>query len=241
MLGVCHPGGPSDLQIHARLGVQAHSAAEPSPDVEDDHLPRPHARPVRACTRTPPRPDPPLRDTATCIRDCVGSIIANRPLACGLVCHFAPYVQLERVPYGHGGLVGTAFEHRTGSKAQVYLVAPAARFVERDHGSLTVYDETQLRAYYRSIPDMQHPTPTQVFGRTPLDRRLRPPPASPSPPCGTPPSTVGMTPDRNAPPVVSHPEDASLLRQYYRISLVVSSRRATNPTRGEGGTRPDAF
>ena len=137
----------------------------------------------------------PSQDTAACIRDCVESIIANRPLACGLVCHLAPYVQSERVPYGHGDLVGTTFEHRTGSKAQVYLVAPAGRFVKRDHGPLTVYDETQLRAYYRSIPDMQNPT--QVFGRIPLDCRLRPLPASPSPPCGTPPSTMGMTPGRD--------------------------------------------
>ena len=150
------------------------------------------------------------------------------------VCHLAPYVQSERVPYGHGDLVGTAFEHRTGSKAQVYLVAPAGRFVKRDHGPFTVYDETQLRAYYRSIPDMQNPT--QVFGRIPLDCRLRPLPASPSPPCGTPPSTMGMTPGRTAPPVVSHPDDTSLVRQYYRISLVVSSRRAANPTRGGGHT-----
>ena len=149
---------PVVLQIHARLGVQAHSAAEPSPDVDEDHLPRPHARPIRACTRATPRPDSPLQDTATCIRDCVESIVANRPLACGLVCHFAPYIQPERAPYGHGDLVGTAFEYRPGSKAQIYLVAPAARFVERDHGPLTMYDEIQLRAYYRSIPDMQHPT-----------------------------------------------------------------------------------
>ena len=116
----------------------------------------------------------------------------------------------------------------------MYLVAPAGRFVKRDHGPLTVYDETQLRAYYRSIPDMQNPT--QVFGRIPLDCRLRPLPASPSPPCGTPPSTMGMTPGRTAPPVVSHPDDTSLVRQYYRISLVVSSRRAANPTRGGGHT-----
>ena len=116
----------------------------------------------------------------------------------------------------------------------MYLVAPAARFVKRDHGPLTVYDETQLRAYYRSVPDMQHPT--QVFGRIPLDHRLRPPPATPSPPCGTSPPTVGMTPDRTTPPVVSHPEDASLLRQYHRISLIISSRRAVNPARGGGYT-----
>jgi len=65
---------------------------------------------------------------------------------------------------------------------------------------------------------------------------LGPPPPSPSPPRRVPPSAVGMTPDRNAPPVVSDPEGASLLRQYHRILLVVSSRRAANPTRGGGHT-----
>ena len=48
--------------------------------------------------------------------------------------------------------------------AQVYLVAPAQEFVEREHGPLTAYDETQLHAYCRSIPDMHHPTP--VYGIT---------------------------------------------------------------------------
>ena len=78
--------------------------------------------------------------------------------------------------------------------------------------------------------------PTQVFGRIPLDCRLRPLPASPTPSGGTPPSTVGMTPGRTTPPVVSHPDDTSLVRHYYRISLVISSRRAANPTRGGGHT-----
>ena len=50
-----------------------------------------------------------------------------------------------------------------------WLVAPALRFIEHDHGPLTVHDETQLRAYYRPMPDMQHPTP--VFGSTPLGPR----------------------------------------------------------------------
>ena len=50
--------------------------------------------------------------------------------------------------------------------AQVYLVAPVLRFIEYDHGPLTTYDETQLHAHYRSVPDMQHPAP--VFGCTSL-------------------------------------------------------------------------
>ena len=42
----------------------------------------------------------------------------------------APCAQPTRVPYGHGGLVGTSFAHQAGGKAQIYLVAPAHRFVE---------------------------------------------------------------------------------------------------------------
>ena len=45
-----------------------------------------------------------------------------------------------------------------------------------------------------------------------------------------------MTPDRTAPPVVSHPEGArlTLLRQYHQISLIISFRRPVNPARGGG-------
>ena len=117
------------------------------------------------------------------------------------------------MPYGHGGLVGTPFEYRTGSMAQVYLVAPAHRFVEYGHGPLTIYNETQLRAYYRSIPDMQHPAP--VFGSTPLSRRLGFPQPPTSPRRGVPAPAVATTPDRDIPPTprTSHSDDASLLRQ----------------------------
>ena len=66
--------------------------------------------------------------------------------------------------------MGTPFEYRSGSMAQVYLVAPALRFIEHDHGPLTTYNEAKLREYYRSIPDMQHPAP--MFGSTPLSQRL---------------------------------------------------------------------
>ena len=100
---------PVVLQIHARADAQARSVAAPSPDADEGHPPRPHARPVRACTRIVPRLNSPSHDAAACIRDCVECIIANRPLACGLVCHFAPCVQSARVPYGHGDLVGTTF------------------------------------------------------------------------------------------------------------------------------------
>ena len=85
---------------------------------------------------------------------------------------FAPCAQPARVPYGHGDLVGAPFAYRTGRMARVYLVAPALQFIQHEHGPLTTYDETQLRAYYRSIPDMQHPLP--VLGSTPLGQRLGP-------------------------------------------------------------------
>ena len=222
------------LQIHAHAEIHAHSAAGPSPDANNGHLPRPRARPIRACTRIVPQLNSPSHDAAAYIRDCIGRIIEHRPLTSGLVCHFAPCAQLARVPCGYGGLVGAPFEYRTGNKAQVYLVAPAARFVERDHGSLTTHDETQLRAYYRSISDMQHPMP--VFGRTFLSRRFGPPPPPTPPPRGVPSPAVEMTPGRNIPPIsrTLHSGDASLLQQYHRTSLIVSSRYAVNPTRGGG-------
>ena len=51
---------PVVLQIHARMRMSRPArAAEPLPGVEEGHLPRPHARPVRACTRAAPRPDSP--------------------------------------------------------------------------------------------------------------------------------------------------------------------------------------
>ena len=188
---------------------------------------------VRKWASSPPTPGA-AADRGRQIRDCVTCIVERRPLACGLVvCHPAPCAQPARVPYGHGGFVGTPFEYRTGSMAQVYLVAPARRFVERAHGPLTGYDETQLRAYHRSTPDMQHPAP--VFGSTPLSRRLGfPQPPTPSPRREIPALTVATTPNRDIPPTprTSHSDDASLLRQYHQIVLFVSSRRAVNPTRG---------
>ena len=158
------------------------------------------------------------------------------PLACGLVRHFAPCAQPARVPYGHGDLAGAPFAYRTGSMAQVYLVAPALRFIEHDHGPLTTYDETQQHAYYRSIPDMQHPAP--VFGSTPLGQRLGSAQPPTPPRCRVPSPKVETTPDRDEPPTprTSRSDDASLLRQYHRIARIVSSRRAVNPTRGRSST-----
>ena len=232
---------PVVLQVHARDEARDHSTEGPPTDTQAGHPPRPDTRPTRACTRTVPQLNLSPHDASACIRDCVTCIVEQRPLAYGLVCHPAPYAQPARVPYGHGDLVGTPFEYRTGSMAQVYLVAPARRFVQHDHDPLTVHDETQLREYYRSTPDMQHPAP--VFGSTPLSRRLGfPQPPTPSPRREIPALTVATTPNRDIPPTprTSHSDDASLLRQYHQIVLFVSSRRAVNPTRG-GCIRPGAY
>ena len=151
-----------------------------------------------------------------------------------LVCHFAPCAQLARVLYGHGDLVGTPFEYRTGCMAQVYLAAPTVRFVERGHAPLTTYDDTQLQAYYRSIPNMQHHAP--MFGSTPLSRRLGVPQPPTSPRRGIPAPAVATTPNRDIPPTsrTSHLDDAPLLRQYLRIALVVSSRQIIPPIQHAG-------
>ena len=227
---------PVVLQIHARNETHDHPTEGPPTDTQTGHPPRPDARPTRAYTRTALQLNLPPQDAPACIRDCVTCIVEQRPLACGLVCHSAPCAQPARVPYEHGGLVGTPFEYRTGSMAQVYLVPPAHRFVEYDHGPLTVYDETQLRAYYRSTPDMQHPA--QVFGSTPLSRQLGFPQPPSSPRHGIPAATVATTPNRDMPLTsrTSRSDDAPLLRQYHRIALVVPSRHAANPTRGGGYT-----
>ena len=88
--------------------------------------------------------------------------------------------------------------------AQIYLVAPAHRFVEYAHGPLTEYDETQLRAYYRTIPDMQRPTP--VFGSTPLGLRLGFPRPPTSPRHGIPAPMVdgGYDPESGHTPNLTH-------------------------------------
>ena len=135
---------------------------------------RPHqaqvpAQLARALVRPPPRLNPTEHDTEACIQACVTNILATRLLVGGLACCFAPAAQPSRVPYGCGGIIGKSFEYRSGHWAQVYLVAPPAlEFATPSNGSHEPLSESQLRAYYRSIPDMQHPTP--VYGSIPLHR-----------------------------------------------------------------------
>ena len=200
-------------------------------------LPGPRTRPTRTCIRTPHCLSPTEHDTEACIRTCGKSILAKRLLVGGLLaCHSAPAAQPSRVPYGYGEIIGKPFECRYGRwTPQVYLVAPALEFAKPTHGPQEPFSESQLCAYYRSIPDMQYPTP--VYGSVPLRQRLQPmPPSTPNPRAA--PSEVDATPDlrRPAVPHTARPEDAEILRQYHRIAHIAPSRRAMNSERGGGST-----
>ena len=195
--------------------------------------PGPNTRPARACTRAPPRLNSTEHDTEACIRTCARSILAKRLRVGGLTCHPAPTAQPARVPYGHDGIIGKSFEYRSGHWAQVYLVAPALEFTKPMHGPHEAFLESQLRAYYRSIPDMQHPTP--VYDSVPLHQRLRPQSPSTPGPRAAPPA-VGTTPGSrpSAVPHTARPEDAELLRQYHRIARIIYTR---HPPCNELGAR----
>ena len=159
----------------------------------------------------------------------------TRLLVGGLACHFAPAAQPSHVPYGHGEIIGKPFEYRSGRRAQVYLVAPTLEFVKPTNGPQEPFSESQLCAYYRSIPDMQHPTP--AYGSVPLRQRLQSiTPSTPNPRAAPP--EADTTPDsrRSAVPHTARPGDAELLRQYHRIAHIVPSRRAMNSRRGGGST-----
>ena len=67
---------------------------------------------------------------------------------------------VERPPISHTCVVASYFEHRSSRTAQVYLVAPSLKYAQNDHDAHTTYTTIQLRVYYRTVPDMQHPTPT---------------------------------------------------------------------------------
>ena len=182
---------------------------------------------------------PTEHDTKACIRIRVKNILATRLLVGGLACHFAPTAQPPRAPYGYGEIIGKPFEYRSGRSAQVYLVAPALEFAKPTHGPHEPFSESQLCAYYRSIPDMQHPTP--IYGSAPLRQRLQPmPPSTPNPRAAPP--EVDTTPDSRRLASAHILRDrrtpsAELLRQYHRIAHIASSScRAMNSERGGGST-----
>ena len=100
------------------------------------------------------------------IRKCVRKIIIDKPHECGLSRHPASCIQPKRAPFGYGDLVGNTFEHRSSRTAQVYLVALSLEYAQNDHDAHTTYTTTQIRVYYRTVSDMQHPTPT--YGSIPF-------------------------------------------------------------------------
>ena len=228
-------------QVHR--GDDTHPAAGGGSSLGEDAgqaSPGPNARPARACTRTLPRSQPTAHDTETCIRACVKNILTRRLRVGGMTCHFAPAAQPARVPYGHGGIIGEPFEYRSGRSARVYLVAPALEFVKPSHGPRESFPDSQLRAYYRSIPDMHHPTP--VYDSVPLSQRLQLGP-TPTPGPRPAPPAVNAAPDsqRSETPHAARPEDAELMRQYHRIAHIISARHAINSERGGGSTARRIF
>ena len=130
--------------------------------------------------------------------------------------------------------MGRTFEHRSSRTAQVYLAAPSLEHIENDHDAHTTYTTIQLRVYYRTVPDMQHPTPT--YGSIALPEYL---------------SLHGTTVRTDTPvdmvvplqnkhteqtwPTSDQPHDIELLRQYHRIPHIICQRFQSNPD--EGGRR----
>ena len=179
-------------------------------------------------------PDAINHDAIAYIRKCVQQIIIDKPHECGISRHPAPCIQPERAPFGYGDLVGNTFEHRSSRTAQVYLVAPSLEHVKNDHGAHTTYTTIQLRVYYRTVPDMQHPTPT--YGSIALPEYL-----------STQDTTIrtDTSTDKTAPlhtdhtretwPTSDRAHDIELLRQYHRIAHIICQRFQSNPD--EGGRR----
>ena len=76
--------------------------------------------------------------------------------------HPAPYMQPTRIPFGYGDLVGNSSECRSTRTARIYLIAPSLEYIKNDHDAHTAHTSIQLRVYYRTTPDMQHPIP--IYG-----------------------------------------------------------------------------
>ena len=97
-----------------------------------------------------------------------------------------------------------------------------------------MHTTTQLRVYYRTVPDMQHPTPT--YGSVALPEYL---------------STQDITTRTDIPadmavpqrtnhtrgiwPTSNRTHDIELLRQYHRIAHIIRQRFQSNPDEGGGG------
>ena len=179
-------------------------------------------------------PDVINHDAIAHIRKCVRQIIVNKPHECGLSRHPAPYIQPTRVPFGYGDLVGNSFEYRSTRTARIYLIAPSLEYIKNDHDAHTTYTSTQLRIYYRTVPDMQHPTPT--YGSIALPEYLLSHDTTTradNPTVITEPPHIDYT--RNMWPISDRAHDIELLRQYHRIAHIICQRFQTNPD--EGGRR----
>ena len=179
-------------------------------------------------------PDVINHDAIAHIRKCVRQIIVNKPHECGLSWHPAPYIQPTRVPFGYGDLVGNSFEYRSTRTARIYLIAPSLEYIKNDHDAHTTYTSIQLRVYYRTVPDMQHPTPT--YGSIALPEYLLSHDTTTradNPTVITEPPHIDYT--RNMWPISDRAHDIELLRQYHRIAHIICQRFQTNPD--EGGRR----
>ena len=176
-------------------------------------------------------PDAINHDAIAHIRKCVRQVIMNKPHECGLSRHPAPYIQPTRVPFGHGDLVGNSFEHRSSRTAQIYLIAPSLEYIENDHDAHTTHTTIQLRVYYRTVPDMQHPIPT--YGSVALPEYLLSHHTTvrvDTPTVMTEPSRTDHS--RNMWPISDRAHDIELLRQYHSIAHIICQRFQTNPNEG---------
>ena len=206
-----------------------------APDI-DEHTNTNNARShlIRTCNIPDATiPDVINNDTIAYIRKCVRQIIVNKPHECGLSRHPAPCIQPTCVPFGYGDLVGSTFEHRSSRTARIYLAAPSLEHVENDHDAHTTYTTIQLRVYYRTVPGMQHPTPT--YGSIGLPEFLLSHGTTTQ--TDTPVNVIEPpqnTHARKTWPTSDRPHDIELIRQYHRITHIICQRFRSNTTRGGG-------
>ena len=125
-------------------------------------------------------------------------------------------------------------QFRSSRTAQIYLIAPSLEYIKNDLGARTIYTNIQLRVYYRTVPDMQHPIPT--YGRIALPEYLLSHDTTARvdiPIAVTEPSHIDHS--RNMWPISGRAYDIELMRQYHRIARIICQRFQTNPN--EGGHR----
>ena len=109
--------------------------------------------------------------------------------------------------------------------------------VENDHGAHTTYTTIQLRVYYRTVPDMQHPTPTYGSMALPEYRSSHDTTVRTYTPIGMIEPPQNKRTDDKTWPTSDRPHDIELLRQYHRITRIICQRFQSNT---EGGGRRTA-